>query len=121
MANLLYAIILYAYNAIRRLSMDKDKREAYIERLAAQLKEWNSQIDVLMSKAEKVKADAGVEYARQIESLNQKKETAAKRLEELRGKGEGAWEDIALGMEKVLEDLKATFDHVKTRFKQDEP
>ncbi|HOE17857.1 MAG TPA: hypothetical protein PLX02_09580 [Syntrophorhabdaceae bacterium] len=101
--------------------MDKDKREAYIERLAAQLKEWNSQIDVLMSKAEKVKADAGVEYARQIESLNQKKETAAKRLEELRGKGEGAWEDIALGMEKVLEDLKATFDHVKTRFKQDEP
>ncbi|HNS13758.1 MAG TPA: hypothetical protein PKM08_00360 [Syntrophorhabdaceae bacterium] len=97
--------------------MDKEKREAYIEKLAAQLKEWNAQIDGLMAKAEKAKADAGTEYARQIENLNQKKETATKRLEELKGKGEGAWEDIAAGIEKVLDDLKVTFDQVKTRFK----
>jgi len=97
--------------------MDKEKREAYIEKLAVQLKEWNAQIDGLMAKAEKAKADAGTEYARQIENLNQKKETATKRLEELKGKGEGAWEDIAAGIEKVLDDLKVTFDQVKTRFK----
>ncbi|MBP6940355.1 MAG: hypothetical protein KBB65_01150 [Syntrophorhabdaceae bacterium] len=97
--------------------MDKEKREAYIEKLAVQLKEWNAQIDGLMAKAEKAKADAGTEYARQIENLNQKKETATKRLEELKGKGEGAWEDVAAGIEKVLDDLKVTFDQVKTRFK----
>jgi len=97
--------------------VDKEKREAYIEKLAAQLKEWNVQIDGLIAKAEKAKTDAGAEYTRQIENLNQKKETAAKKLEELKGKGEGAWEDIAAGMEKVLDDLKATFDNIKTRFK----
>jgi chromosome segregation ATPase len=97
--------------------MDKEKREAYIEKLAVQLKEWNAQIDGLMAKAEKAKTDAGTEYARQIENLNQKKETATKKLEELKGKGEGAWEDIAAGIEKVPDDLKVTFDHVKTRFK----
>jgi prefoldin subunit 5 len=94
-----------------------DKREIYIEKLAAQLKEWNSQIDALIAKTEKVKADTRIEYAKQIETLNQKKETAAKRLEELRNKGGGAWEDIAAGIEKVWEDLKVTLDNVKTRFK----
>ncbi|OPY78557.1 MAG: hypothetical protein A4E64_00830 [Syntrophorhabdus sp. PtaU1.Bin058] len=94
-----------------------NKREMYIEKLTGQLKEWNSQIDALIAKKEKVKADTRNEYAKQIETLNQKKETAAQRLEELKNKGEGAWEDVATGIEKIWEDLKTTLDNVKTRFK----
>ncbi len=93
------------------------KRELYIQKLEAQLREWNSQLDDLLEKAEKVRAGTAAEYTRHLDVLKEKMDAAENNVLELKGKGEGAWEEIATGMERVWEDLKATFENAGKRIK----
>ena len=51
------------------------KKEAYIEKLEAQLREWSSKIDELKARADKAKADVKLEYEKQIGELRTKQET----------------------------------------------
>ena len=51
------------------------KKEAYIEKLEAQLREWSSKIDELQARADKAKADVKLEYEKQIGELRTKQET----------------------------------------------
>jgi len=39
-----------------------DKRKAFEEKLEAQMKEWNAQIDLLKTKVDTTKAEAKVKY-----------------------------------------------------------
>ena len=46
-----------------------DKRKAYIEKLEAQLEEWDAKIDLLKAKSKKAKAEAKIEYYNKIETF----------------------------------------------------
>ncbi len=95
----------------------KDKRKAYEEKLDAQLEEWNAQIALLKAKADKAKAEAKIEYYKNIEALQRSQDEARTKLHELKTAGDEAWEDLKTGAEKVWAEVETAFQNALSKFK----
>jgi uncharacterized coiled-coil DUF342 family protein len=90
-----------------------DKKDLYIEKLNAQLKEWSASIDVLKAKADKATADLKIGYYKQLDDLKAKRDSAREKLEDLRTAGDDAWERMTTAVEKAWRDIKVAFDNAK--------
>ena len=87
-----------------------DKKDLYIEKLNAQLKEWSASIDVLKAKADKANADLKIGYYKQLDDLKTKRDTARNKIDDLKAAGDDAWERMTMAVEKSWGDIKAAFD-----------
>jgi len=92
-------------------------KEAYQDKMEAQLKEWQTKIDLLKAKADKAQADQKVKYYEKVETLRMKQMAANEKLKEIRKASEGAWEDLKAGMEMAWEDLKLAIEEATKKFK----
>lgn len=93
-------------------------REEYINKLAAQLKEWSAKVDELESKAHEAKADVKTEYEKQIRQMKEKRDTAMQKLQELKGASTDAWDTLKAGSEAAWAELKNAVTAAKERFKK---
>jgi hypothetical protein len=92
-----------------------DKKDLYIEKLNAQLREWSASIDVLKAKADKAGADLKIGYHKQLDDLKAKRDTARSKIDELKTAGDDAWERVTTAVDRSWDDIKAAFDKVKDR------
>lgn len=88
-----------------------ENRKEYIDRMAARLKEWDTELQKLEAKAELAKADVKASYNQQIKELRLKKGEAQQKLKKIQDAGEDAWEELKEGAEK---SWKLFEDSVKT-------
>ena len=95
----------------------KDKRKAYEEKLDAQLEEWNAQIALLKDRVDKAKAEAKIEYYKNIEALQHRQDEAKTKLRELKTVGDEAWEDLKTDAEKTWAEVKTAFHDAASKFK----
>jgi len=86
------------------------EKEAYREKVEAQLESLDARIDLLKAKAKEAKADAKMKYEEQFENLRQKRQTVRTRLDELGEKGEQVWKELKSGVEDALDDLQNAID-----------
>ena len=92
-------------------------QEAYKQKLAAQLKEWDAQINLLEAKVESAGADIKVKRAKQLHELRAKQRAASAKMQEL-GKASGAaWEQVKETADKVWADLKSGVEAARSTFK----
>lgn len=89
----------------------------YKQKMAAQLKEWGAQIDLLEAKMENAGADIKVKYAKEIDELRTKQRTASAKMEELVNDSGEAWEQIKETADKLWDDLKASVAGSHEKFK----
>ncbi len=82
------------------------KKEAYQEKVQAQLREWKADIEKLMARADKAKAEGKIEFYERAERLNAKYQTALKRSQEMKEAGEDKWEAFKTGVEVALGEVK---------------
>ena len=94
------------------------KREEYIDKLAAQLKEWSARIDEVELKARAAKVDAKAGYENQIRQLKDKRDIAALKLQELKSSSAEAWDTLKAGAETAWADLKSAVTAAKEKFKK---
>jgi len=92
-------------------------KEAYQDKMEAQLREWQAKIDVLKAKADKAGTEQRIKYHERIEKLRTQKKAAEAKLAELRNASEGAWEDLKTGVEMAWEDLKLAVEEANKKFK----
>jgi chromosome segregation ATPase len=92
-------------------------RKAFVDKLTAQLKKWDNDLDKLEAKAQKAKADARADYDKQIQGLRNKKKAAQERLEEVKHAGEDAWEDLKAGAQEAYDSIKEAFQSGMSKFK----
>lgn len=92
-------------------------KEAYQKKLQAQLDEWNAEIGMLKAKADKVEADAQLEYYKQIEKLRSMQKEANSKLAELKEASDDAWEDLKAGMDSARDSLGSALRSAASRFK----
>lgn len=97
--------------------MSMGKREAYQEKMAAQLDQISAKIDVLAAKGKEMKADAKIEYYKQMEELQQKRTAAQTRLDELTRSSSEAWGELKYGMDSAYTDLLNAFERAAARFR----
>lgn len=94
-------------------------RKTFIERMEAQLKVWDAEIQKLSARAEKTRVEVKTDLQAQVKILVSKREDAQKRLKELREKGGDAWEDLRGGFETAWRDLKESIDRAVEKLKQE--
>ncbi len=94
------------------------KREEYIDMLAAQLKEWSAKIDELEAKARSATADMRTEYEKQIGQLKEKRDTAMLKFVELKGASGEAWDTLKAGAESAWTEMKNAVAAAKEKFKK---
>jgi glycerol-3-phosphate cytidylyltransferase-like family protein len=92
-------------------------QDAYKQKMAAQLKEWSAQIDLLEAKVENAGADMKVKRTQQLHELRAKQRAASEKMKEL-GKASGAaWEQVKVTADKIWDDLKAGVTDAQSKFK----
>lgn len=93
-------------------------RQAYEEKMDAQLQEWGAKFEELRAQADKAEADAKIQLYAQIEALRAKQVAAAKKLRHLKEAGEDSWEDIRAGVESAWGELGKAVDTTISNFKK---
>jgi predicted nucleic acid-binding Zn-ribbon protein len=93
------------------------ERDAYIEKARAQLDQLSSRIDLLQARASEAKADARIEYERELDRLRERRDAARSKLEDVRGASGAAWEDVREGFEQAWEALGEAVTQANERFR----
>ncbi len=104
----------FVNNQQRRKTMSM--KEAYQQKIEAQLDEWKAEIEKMKAQARNADAEAQLEYYKQIEELRMKQETAREKLGELKQAGEDAWEDMKSGIELAWGSLGEAMKSARSRF-----
>ena len=87
-----------------------DKQTEFVEKLSAQMVEWDAQIDLLRYKADNAKADVKAEYCKEIDALLRKRKEAEQKLQGVSTPSDDMWEGLKAGTESVL-DVVGTAVH----------
>lgn len=91
-------------------------KEAYIQKLQAELDRLDAEIARLKAKAAAIRADARLEYESRLEALQRQRATAEEKLGELRHAAAGAWEDMTVGVEAAWSSLRDAVGSATRRF-----
>jgi hypothetical protein len=83
-----------------------DKRTDYVEKLSAQMVEWDVQIDLLKDKALNATPPGKFEYAKLIATLQLKRDQAAIELQGISVASDDQWEDLKAGIEQIWHETQ---------------
>ena len=92
-------------------------KDAYKQKMAAQLKEWTAQINLLEAKVGNAGADIKVKRAKQLHELRAKQRAASDKMKELEKASGEAWEQVKKTANKIWDDLKAGIADAHSKFK----
>lgn len=92
-------------------------KDAYKQKMAAQLKEWTAQINLLEAKIESAGADMKVKRAEEFQELRAKQRAASEKMKELEKASGDAWEKVKETADKIWDDLKAGVAAAHAKFK----
>jgi chromosome segregation ATPase len=94
------------------------ERDAYVQKLKAQLDGWNAEIDKLEAEARQAGGDAQLQYEQQLKSLRQQREDAKTQLAGLQAATGDAWEQLRKGVDEAWSDLKSGLEKASSALKQ---
>jgi hypothetical protein len=83
-----------------------DKRTEYVEKLSAQMVEWDTQIDLLKDKAKSATTESPVDYSNAIAALQLKRDEAAAKLQGISAASDDEWEDLKTGTDQVWDEVR---------------
>lgn len=92
-------------------------KDAYKQKMAAQLKEWNAQIKLLEARAENAGADVAVRRAEALKALRAKHAAASEKMLELEKSTGEAWIQVKETADKIWDELKAGVAEAHAKFK----
>ena len=94
-----------------------DKRTEYVEKLSAQMVEWDAQIDQLKIKATSARSEAKLGYPSAIAALQLKRDEATLKLQGISAASDDEWEDLKTGTEHIWGDLRTMLHDAITKIK----
>ena len=96
--------------------MTEEKKQAYENKIQAQLDEWQAEINKLKAQAQEKGADAQIAYNEQLAKLEEKKDNAAAKLDAVKSASDNAWQDLKGGVQQATQDLSDVLDSARRQF-----
>ena len=93
-------------------------KDAYQQKMQAQLDEWRAELDRMRARMSGASADAKLEFEREAEVLEGKIEAGKKKLSELGDASDHAWESLKDGVESAWKSLKLAIGDAASKFKR---
>lgn len=94
-----------------------ENKEAYVEKLQAKMDEWNADIKKMEAKARQAEADSKITYEKELADLRAKRKDLEEKITRLQQSGEGAWQDLKVGIESAWHSLDNAMKSAASRFK----
>lgn len=94
------------------------KKEEYIDKMSAQLKEWSKKIDELETKAGTARDDMKTGYENRIGELKEKRDDLSRRLQEIRESSGEAWTTMKAGVESAWLDFTDALAAARDKFRK---
>lgn len=86
-----------------------DTRTKFVEKLSAQIVEWDNQIEFLKDKMEIATAEEKSKHAKTITDLQRKRGQAAEKLMGIAAATDDEWGDMKAGAEQIWREVKDIF------------
>ena len=93
------------------------ERTEYVEKLSAQMVEWDNQIERLKDMAESSTPGKTVDYSDAIATLQLKRGEAAEKLQGISSAGDDEWEELKSGTEHVWGEVRSILHDVIMKIK----
>jgi hypothetical protein len=94
-----------------------DKQTEYVEKLSAEMVEWDAQIDRLKYKEDSTMSAAKSDYSGAIEALQHKRDEAALKLQGVSVASNHEWEEMKSGTELVWGEVRSMLHNTITKIK----
>jgi broad specificity phosphatase PhoE len=101
---------------IDRAQIERDK-EDFRRRSEAKLREWDSKLAEMQTRAEQATGQAKVDLERQIDEQKPKLEEARRQLKEIDATAGEKWADFKQRSNKAWDDISSGFDRAFSRFR----
>ncbi|MGJ3253053.1 MAG: hypothetical protein ACFE0J_18260 [Elainellaceae cyanobacterium] len=98
---------------------DSKQREAYQNRIQAELDALIEKAEVLNSKPVPADKDEKIQHYYRLEILNGKQKVLKEKLEELQDASESAWDSLRAGFEIIWDDFRETFNTLVSEIEAD--
>jgi lipid II:glycine glycyltransferase (peptidoglycan interpeptide bridge formation enzyme) len=93
-------------------------REEYVQKLKAQLDEWNAEAKKWEQKAQEAQAGMKAEYEKQLAHLNSQREQAMYQMKLLQSASQDAWQDMMKGADQAWKSMQEAFDRARSHFEK---
>ena len=90
-------------------------REEYVTKMKTQLDEWNAELAKLEAKLADASDATKERLAPYLENVREARDTAAKKLGELKDSGEASWDSLQGEVEHVWKTLKQSVNYFKSQ------
>jgi hypothetical protein len=94
-----------------------NNRDEYVEKMKAQLDQWNRQSAVWEAAAREATAEARIELEKQIGIMKSRADDLAYRMELLKAASADAWQEIARGADEARKAMQDAFEKARFHFK----
>ena len=94
------------------------KKDEYLARMESQLKKWDTEFDRLRAKSEQMSAEARAKFADQLKAMRANRDAAFRKLTELQGTSESAWQHMRAGVDEAWETMKNALEKASSKFKK---
>ena len=94
-----------------------DKRAAYVEKLSAEMVEWDNRIDRLKDQAKSATPESVGEHSQAIAALQQKRNEAAQKLQGISAAGDHEWEELKTGTDRIWGEVHKILEETVMKIK----
>ena len=92
-------------------------RDEYIEKMKAQLEQWEKQMAIWEAAALEATAEARIELEKQMGITRSRLDDMVYRMELLKGASTEAWQEIARGADEARKTMQDAFEKARFHFK----
>jgi hypothetical protein len=92
-------------------------RDAYVQKLKAQIDIWNAELDKLQAEMNKASADARIRYEEHMVQLRRERDEAMAKMVEMQQASDDAWDDLREGVENAFDAMKSSLEQAWSRFR----
>ncbi len=94
-----------------------EKRNIYLEKIEANIAQYNAKLADLKTKVAEVQSDLKSEYLFQMDNLEKKRDEFVVKYGQLKDTSSHAWDDVKEGTEKAWAELEDSIEKAVSRFK----
>ena len=95
--------------------MDPSVKQAYQQKMEAQLTMWGAEAVKLRARLDRASADAKLAGYKQLDLLKAKQQAAQQKLDDLKAAGADRFEQLKVSLESSWNELKAEVDAVMNK------
>ena len=95
-----------------------NKRDEYVDKLKAQLDQWNAEVTTWEAKAKGAQADMRIEYEMHLETFRRQRDHALEQMRRVQGASGDAWIDLMRGADDAWAKMRESFEKASSHFKK---